>query len=100
MAAPDAKTYRSSGPRLHRFSRGTTSSSTERCVRNVRGVLNSLVRYGLIAVPALMLVAAVPFVNRAEPRIVGLPFLFVWLMFWVLVAPLFLAAAERLRNSR
>jgi hypothetical protein len=62
-------------------------------------MLRSFIRYGLVAVPALMLVAAVPFANRVEPRIAGLPFLFVWLMFWVLVTPLFLVAAERLRNS-
>ena len=55
-------------------------------------------RYGLVCIPAAMLVFGPALVNRLEPRIAGLPFLFVWLMFWVLVTPLFLAGADRLRG--
>ncbi|MBV8147591.1 MAG: DUF3311 domain-containing protein [Candidatus Eremiobacteraeota bacterium] len=45
-----------------------------------------------------MLVGAVPFVNRVEPRVAGLPFLLAWLVFWVLSIPIFYSAADRMRN--
>jgi hypothetical protein len=44
-------------------------------------------------VPALALVAGLPFVNRLEPVVLGLPFLLFWILGWVLATPLFLAAA-------
>jgi hypothetical protein len=44
-------------------------------------------------VPALALVAGLPFVNRLEPVVLGLPFLLSWILGWVLATPLFLAAA-------
>jgi hypothetical protein len=44
-------------------------------------------------VPALALVAGLPFVNRIEPVVLGLPFLLFWILAWVLATPLFLAAA-------
>jgi hypothetical protein len=52
----------------------------------------------LATIPLLMLVGAVPFVNRLEPRIAGLPFLLAWLVFWVLCIPIFFSAADRLRD--
>lgn len=61
--------------------------------------MRSLARFVLAAVPVAMLLAALPLVNRAEPRILGLPFLLVWLIFWVLIAPLFMVAVERLRRT-
>jgi hypothetical protein len=60
--------------------------------------MRSLARYGLVFIPAAMLVFGVPSLNRLEPRIAGLPFIFVWLMFWVLVSPLFLVASDRMRR--
>jgi hypothetical protein len=53
-------------------------------------------------VPALALVAGLPFVNRLEPVVFGLPFLLSWILGWVLATPLFLAAAYLLagRDSR
>ena len=44
-------------------------------------------------VPALAIVAGLPFVNRLEPVVLGLPFLLAWILGWVLATPLFLAAA-------
>lgn len=61
--------------------------------------MRSLARFVLAAVPVAMLLGALPLVNRAEPRIFGLPFLLVWLIFWVLIAPLFMVAVERLRRT-
>jgi hypothetical protein len=65
---------------------------------NVR--MRTLLRGVLAAIPVVMLVAAVPFVNHVEPRIGGLPFLLAWLLVWVLTIPLFLSAADRLRQPR
>ncbi|MFQ6070796.1 MAG: DUF3311 domain-containing protein [Candidatus Aminicenantales bacterium] len=44
-------------------------------------------------VPFVMLVFALPLVNRIEPVILGLPFLLFWIVAWVLLTPpiLFLA---------
>jgi hypothetical protein len=49
-------------------------------------------------VPALALVAGLPFVNRLEPVVFGLPFLLFWILAWVLATPLFLAAAYLLAD--
>lgn len=45
------------------------------------------------AVPFVTLVLALPFVNRVEPTVLGLPFLLAWILFWVAATPLALAAA-------
>ncbi len=59
-------------------------------------------RYSLIpaAIPALALVVGLPFVNRLQPVVLGLPFLLVWILGWVLVTPAFLAAAYLLEARR
>lgn len=44
-------------------------------------------------VPALVLVAGLPFVNRIEPIVFGLPFLLCWIVGWVMVTPIFLGTA-------
>ena len=50
----------------------------------------------LAFIPALALVAGLPFVNRLEPVVLGLPFLLSWILGWVLATPLFLATAYAL----
>jgi len=45
------------------------------------------------AVPFITMVFALPFVNRIEPVILGLPFLLFWLLAWVMVTPFILALA-------
>lgn len=45
---------------------------------------------GIAAIPAIALTFAVPFVNRDEPRIFGLPFIFAWLVVWIAIVPAFL----------
>ncbi len=47
------------------------------------------------AVPFITLVLALPFVNRVEPLILGLPFVLFWIVFWVALTPLLLFAAFR-----
>jgi hypothetical protein len=43
--------------------------------------------------PPVLYLAAVPLVNRVEPRLFGLPFLLVWLLAATVVTPLFVRAA-------
>ena len=52
-------------------------------------------KYALLlgAVPFLTLVFALPFVNRIEPVILGLPFLLFWILVWVMLTPFILFCA-------
>ncbi|MDD5563039.1 MAG: DUF3311 domain-containing protein [Thermoanaerobaculaceae bacterium] len=50
-------------------------------------------------IPALALVAGLPFVNRIEPVVLGLPFLLFWILGWVLLTPVFLAVAYVLARA-
>jgi hypothetical protein len=54
----------------------------------------------LALIPALALVAGLPFVNRVEPVVLGLPFLLFWILAWVLVTPVFLALAYFLADTK
>ncbi|MBD5634055.1 MAG: DUF3311 domain-containing protein [Candidatus Eremiobacteraeota bacterium] len=59
-----------------------------------------MLRYVLAAVPIVMLTLAIPFANRVEPRVFGLPFLLAWIVLWIVLAPAFVAAVARLDRSR
>ena len=52
-------------------------------------------RHALVpaAIPVVALIAALPFVNRLEPVLLGLPFLLFWTVGWVLATPALLALA-------
>lgn len=54
----------------------------------------------LALVPAVALVVGLPFVNRLQPVVLGLPFLLAWILGWVLVTPVFLAAAYVLAERK
>jgi DMSO/TMAO reductase YedYZ heme-binding membrane subunit len=54
-----------------------------------------LQRYALAAIPIAMLTLGIPFANRIEPRVFGLPFLLAWIIAWILLTPLFLTLVER-----
>jgi Protein of unknown function (DUF3311) len=54
----------------------------------------------IAAIPFLALTIGPPFANRLEPRIVGLPFLLAYLVFWVLATPPFMLLANWLRRRR
>ena len=45
---------------------------------------------GLAAIPAIALTFAIPFVNREEPHVLGLPFVFAWIVVWIALVPAFL----------
>jgi len=49
----------------------------------------------LAAVPVLALTLGIPFANRLEPRIAGLPFLLAYIVIWILLTPVFLLAVYR-----
>jgi hypothetical protein len=57
-------------------------------------------RVALAAIPFAALTVAVPFVNRIEPRIFGIPFLLSWIVAWVLLTPAFLWTVGRLGRYR
>ena len=52
-------------------------------------------RHALVpaAIPVVALIAGLPFVNRLEPVLLGLPFLLFWILGWVLATPALLAVA-------
>jgi hypothetical protein len=60
--------------------------------------MRQVTRFVLAATPPVALSLAVPFVNRVEPRVFGLPFLLVWIAFWVLVTPLFVWGVGRVER--
>lgn len=39
--------------------------------------------HGLAAVPTVILLTGIPFVNRVHPMILGLPLLIAWILLWV-----------------
>ena len=42
--------------------------------------------HALALIPAIGLLVGVPFANRLEPYVLGLPFLLFWIVAWVIVA--------------
>ncbi len=52
-------------------------------------------KYALLcaAIPFVTLVFALPFANRVEPFVLGLPFVLFWIVLWVALTPLALCAA-------
>jgi hypothetical protein len=54
---------------------------------------------GFALIPFLMLVLALPFVNRVRPFVLGLPFLLFWIVLWVFLTPFILMAAYWVENK-
>ncbi len=50
------------------------------------------------AVPFVMLVFALPLVNRVEPMVLGLPFILFWIMLWIVLSPPLLFLAYRIEK--
>ena len=59
-----------------------------------------LVPIALALVPVLALTLGIPFANRVEPRICGLPFLLAWIVGWILLTPGAMAAVHWLDRRR
>ncbi len=50
----------------------------------------------LIAVPFIGFLGLLPWANRIEPYILGLPFLLFWLVLWMVISPLLLIIVYKL----
>lgn len=65
---------------------------------------HALLTFVFAAIPVLALTAGIPFANRIEPRICGLPFLLAWIVGWLLLTPVCMALAawqdDRRRRAR
>ena len=46
--------------------------------------------------PVLALTVGIPFANRLEPRVFGLPFLLAWIVAWIVLTPVCMAVVHRL----
>lgn len=57
-----------------------------------------IARIALVSVAPLMLTVGIPFANRIEPRVFGLPFLLAWIVLGVVAAPVTLAIVYRLEG--
>jgi Protein of unknown function (DUF3311) len=52
------------------------------------------------AIPVIAMTFAVPFVNRDEPHIAGLPFVFAWIIAWIILTPAFMWVIHRVFEGR
>lgn len=52
----------------------------------------------IVLVPIVALTVGVPFVNRDNPEVFGLPFVLFWIVAWVLVTPGFLWLTGKLER--
>lgn len=57
-----------------------------------------LLRAILLIAPVGALSLGVPFVNRIEPTILGLPFILAWIIAWIALTPVFLWSIGRLER--
>ena len=53
----------------------------------------------LIVLPFILMLGAIPFVNRIEPIILGLPFLHFWLFLSMIITPLCTYIIYRIQKS-
>lgn len=60
--------------------------------------LKRALRLLLALLSPLMLSVAIPFVNRVEPRVAGLPFLLAWILIWIALSPVFYWAIYKTEN--
>jgi hypothetical protein len=52
-------------------------------------------RFLFAAVPVFALTLGVPFANRVEPKVFGLPFLLAYIVVWIVLTPAFMLAIYR-----
>ena len=53
----------------------------------------------LVLLPFISQLAVLPFVNRMDPIILGLPFLQFWLFLWIILTPLCTWGIYRIQKS-
>lgn len=54
----------------------------------------------LAVIPALGMLGGVPFANRVQPYLFGLPFLLAWIVMWVIATSLVMALIFALDSAR
>ena len=54
----------------------------------------------LALLPVIGMLGGVPFANRVEPYVLGLPFLLFWIVAWVLLASAIMALIAALDHAR
>lgn len=54
----------------------------------------------LAAIPTIGMLGGIPFANRVQPYILGLPFLLAWIVMWVIATSLIMALVYALDNAR
>ncbi|MEO7040954.1 MAG: DUF3311 domain-containing protein [Gemmatimonadaceae bacterium] len=60
-----------------------------------------MTRYRWLAVvPAIGLLGGIPFANRVQPYVAGLPFLLAWIVGWVIATSIIMALIYRLDSAR
>ncbi|MEZ0604097.1 DUF3311 domain-containing protein [Paraburkholderia sp. IW21] len=50
----------------------------------------------LAALPFIGMLLGVPFVNRVEPLVLGMPFVLAWIVMWVVLSAIIMAIIYRL----
>ncbi|MFB9127260.1 DUF3311 domain-containing protein [Paraburkholderia dipogonis] len=53
----------------------------------------------LAALPFVGILLGVPFVNRVEPLMLGMPFVLAWIVMWVVLSSIIMAIVYRLDPS-
>ncbi|ACD19671.1 DUF3311 domain-containing protein [Paraburkholderia phytofirmans] len=53
----------------------------------------------LAALPFIGILLGVPFVNRVEPLMLGMPFVLAWIVMWVVLSSIIMAIVYRLDSS-
>ncbi len=54
----------------------------------------------LAALPFVGILLGVPFVNRVEPLVLGMPFVLAWIVMWVVLSSIIMAIVYRLDPSK
>ncbi|WP_044641193.1 DUF3311 domain-containing protein [Risungbinella massiliensis] len=62
-------------------------------------MVKKLIVFLLVLIPFLSQLAVLPFVNKIEPIIIGLPFLHFWLLLWIILTPLCTWGIYRIQKS-
>ena len=53
----------------------------------------------LAALPFIGILLGIPFVNRVEPLMLGMPFVLAWIVMWVVLSSIIMAIVYRLDPS-
>lgn len=54
----------------------------------------------LAAIAPIIMILATPFINRVEPYIAGMPFMFFWHLMWLIIGPVILTIAYLIRIGK